>query len=75
MTTQANERRRCLEIGTGEVGVTEDRTEQGQSPAPEEPDDHDDEHSTQGTMVLMLLFLVLTIGVWGTMFLLLLDRG
>ena len=53
-----------------------DESQNTQKSAPEDPDEHhDEEHNTQGTMVLMLLFLVLTIGVWGTMFLLLLERG
>lgn len=55
--------------------VASDDPELHQPPEPEEPDEHEDEHSTQGTMVLMLFFLVVIIGVWGTMFLLLLDRG
>jgi uncharacterized ion transporter superfamily protein YfcC len=48
--------------------------EQADQQAPAEPE-HEEEHNTQGTMVLMLFFLVMIIGVWGTMFLLLLERG
>jgi uncharacterized protein HemX len=59
----------------GEDTVSGDKSENTKPPAPEEPDDHEEEHNTQGTMVLMLFFLVLIIGVWGTMFLLLLERG
>jgi uncharacterized ion transporter superfamily protein YfcC len=45
-----------------------------QQEVPDDPD-HEEEHNTQGTMVLMLFFLIIIIGVWGTMFLLLLERG
>ena len=56
--------------------VTSDGSDdRGRSSVPDDHDDHEEEHNTQGTMVLMLFFLVVIIGIWGSMFLLLLQRG
>lgn len=51
-------------------GIEEDR-----GPDPPERDEPEEEHSTQGTMVLTLFYLVVTIGIWGSVFILLLQRG
>lgn len=41
----------------------------------EHEDNGADEHSSRGTFIIMLVYLVIIIGIWGSVYLILLQRG
>lgn len=51
---------------SGPLDTTEEHVEQ---------EEHNDEHSSQGTFVILLIYLVIIIGIWGSVYLILLQRG